>query len=195
MFFLTHKFFNVIMRFLIIALVLGGLHMSCIADKKDKKNIPTIVNEKVDKNKDYDSTDSQIKVVFSQIKDQQIFDLYLAIKKALVNSNEKEVQLQAKKLEAVIKDSDANKQLKAISKLIALTKDIHKQRDFFVGLTDQIEKYFNKVDITSGEFYKQFCPMALEGKGGYWLSDSKEIRNPYFGNKMLTCGSVKKIFK
>lgn len=195
MFFLTHKFFNVIMRFLIIALVLGGLNMSCITDKKDKKNVPTIVNEKVDKNKDYDSTDSQIKVVFSQVKDQQIFDLYLAIKKALVNSNEKEVQLQAKKLEAVIKDSDANKQLKAISKLIALTKDIHKQRDFFVGLTDQIEKYIDKVDITSGEFYKQFCPMALEGKGGYWLSDSKEIRNPYFGNKMLTCGSVKKIFK
>ncbi len=195
MFFLIHKFFNVIMRFLIIALVLGGLNMSCITDKKDKKNVPTIVNEKVDKNKDYDSTDSQIKVVFSQVKDQQIFDLYLAIKKALVNSNEKEVQLQAKKLEAVIKDSDANKQLKAISKLIALTKDIHKQRDFFVGLTDQIEKYIDKVDITSGEFYKQFCPMALEGKGGYWLSDSKEIRNPYFGNKMLTCGSVKKIFK
>lgn len=145
MFFLTHKFFNVIMRFLIIALVLVGLNMSCIADKKDKKNIPIIVNEKVDKNKDYDSTDSQIKVVFSQIKDQQIFDLYLAIKKALVNSNEKEVQLQAKKLEAVIKDSDANKQLKAISKLIALTKDIHKQRDFFVGLTDQIEKYINEM--------------------------------------------------
>jgi hypothetical protein len=24
-----------------------------------------------------------------------------------------------------------------------------------------------------------------------WLSDQKEIANPYYGNSMLTCGSVK----
>jgi Cu(I)/Ag(I) efflux system membrane fusion protein len=28
--------------------------------------------------------------------------------------------------------------------------------------------------------------------GAYWISDSKEIRNPYFGDAMLTCGEVKK---
>ncbi|GGX26605.1 DUF3347 domain-containing protein [Aquimarina muelleri] len=183
------------MRYLIVVLILGGLNASCTADKKSKKIEPVIEDEKIDYNKDYDSTDSQTKVVFSQAKDQQIFDLYLSIKKALVNSNEKEVQSQAKKLGAVIKDFDEDKQLKAISKLIALTKDIHKQRDFFVGLTHEIEKHINKVDITSGEIYQQFCPMVFEGKGGYWFSNSKEIRNPYFGKKMLTSGSVKKIFK
>lgn len=195
MFFLTHKFFNVTMRFLIMLLIAGGLHISCNADKKDKKIVPSVGDEKIGDTKDYDITDSQTKVVFFQIKDQQIFDLYLSVKKALVNSNEKEAQSQAKKLEAVVKDSDADKQLKAISKLIALTKDIQKQRDFFVGLTDQIEKHLHKANITSGEVYKQFCPMAFDEKGGYWLSDSKEIRNPYFGNKMLTCGSVKSTLK
>ena len=46
------------------------------------------------------------------------------------------------------------------------------------------------AEITSGEVYKQYCPMAFEGKGGYWLSNSKEVRNPYYGDKMLKCGSV-----
>jgi hypothetical protein len=37
--------------------------------------------------------------------------------------------------------------------------------------------------------------MAFDGEGGYWLSDSKEIRNPYYGEKMLVCGNVEKTFK
>ena len=39
--------------------------------------------------------------------------------------------------------------------------------------------------------YRQFCPMALGNKGAYWLSDKKPIRNPYFGDAMLTCGETK----
>ena len=33
--------------------------------------------------------------------------------------------------------------------------------------------------------------MANDDKGGYWLSIEKEIKNPYFGSKMLKCGEVK----
>jgi hypothetical protein len=32
--------------------------------------------------------------------------------------------------------------------------------------------------------------MAQDGKGAMWLSESKEIKNPYFGDKMMECGSV-----
>jgi Cu(I)/Ag(I) efflux system membrane fusion protein len=32
--------------------------------------------------------------------------------------------------------------------------------------------------------------MAFDNKGAYWLSNVSEIKNPYFGEKMLTCGSV-----
>jgi hypothetical protein len=38
--------------------------------------------------------------------------------------------------------------------------------------------------------YYEFCPMAFNNSGAYWLSDNAVIRNPYFGDKMLTCGSV-----
>ena len=38
--------------------------------------------------------------------------------------------------------------------------------------------------------YVQHCPMADDNAGADWLSLDKEIRNPYFGDKMLKCGSV-----
>jgi hypothetical protein len=44
---------------------------------------------------------------------------------------------------------------------------------------------------TDRTLYQQYCPMYNKNKGGYWLSDSQEIKNPLFGSKMLTCGSVK----
>jgi hypothetical protein len=41
--------------------------------------------------------------------------------------------------------------------------------------------------------YYQYCPMANQNQGGYWLSANKEIRNPYFGSGMLTCGSTEEV--
>ena len=38
--------------------------------------------------------------------------------------------------------------------------------------------------------YVEHCPMALDNEGANWLSDEPLIRNPYFGDAMLTCGSV-----
>ena len=43
--------------------------------------------------------------------------------------------------------------------------------------------------------YIEFCPMANDNKGGYWLSTEEKIQNPYFGKKMLKCGEVKATIK
>jgi Cu(I)/Ag(I) efflux system membrane fusion protein len=37
--------------------------------------------------------------------------------------------------------------------------------------------------------------MADNNKGAYWLSKSKEVQNPYYGQGMLTCGEVKRTIK
>jgi Cu(I)/Ag(I) efflux system membrane fusion protein len=37
--------------------------------------------------------------------------------------------------------------------------------------------------------------MAFDNKGAYWLSETEEIRNPYFGDVMLGCGETKEILK
>jgi len=76
---------------------------------------------------------------------------------------------------------------------MANSKTIEKQREFFVGLTSTTELILSN-DLKSGNIYKQTCPMAFDGKGAEWLSNSKEIRNPYFGDQMLTCGTTLKLF-
>ncbi|OED48135.1 hypothetical protein AB832_00320 [Flavobacteriaceae bacterium (ex Bugula neritina AB1)] len=179
-------------KYKIIAIVVFLTVISCGKDKKEpvqKKSENT--ENHIEGSVDLNHTNSTSNVVFADETMNSIYSQYLLIKGALVNSNAKTVQKEARKLETVIDESLDAKQLKATIKLIALTKEIKKQRDFFVTLTAEIEKLISNATITSGEIYKQFCPMAFEGDGGYWLSDSKEVRNPYFGNSMLKCGSVK----
>jgi len=43
--------------------------------------------------------------------------------------------------------------------------------------------------------YLEFCPMADDNKGSFWLSYDKVISNPFFGKSMLTCGEVKKEYQ
>jgi len=73
---------------------------------------------------------------------------------------------------------------------IAAEENLENQRKLFPLLSDQLYHTLMKfqVDVTA---FRQYCPMAMDNEGAYWLSTSKEIRNPYFGDQMLTCGSVK----
>jgi len=48
---------------------------------------------------------------------------------------------------------------------------------------------------TEKSMYKVFCSMYDDDKGAYWLSDSKEVKNPYYGEMMLTCGEVQEELK
>lgn len=67
------------------------------------------------------------------------------------------------------------------------------QREHFVLLSKDI----NDLIKTFGShrmLYQDYCPMADDGKGAIWISEIKEIKNPYQGSKMLTCGSVKKTY-
>jgi len=40
------------------------------------------------------------------------------------------------------------------------------------------------------EVYRQYCPMAFDEEGAYWISEEEEIRNPYLPENMLGCGEV-----
>ena len=43
--------------------------------------------------------------------------------------------------------------------------------------------------------YVEFCPMADNNNGAYWLSKEEKVINPYFGEAMLTCGEVKQVIE
>ena len=69
--------------------------------------------------------------------------------------------------------------------------DIAHQREHFKVLSkDMVDMV--EITGTSMTIYQQYCPMYDNNKGGAWLSMNKEIRNPYFGDKMLKCGKVQR---
>ncbi|RYC66476.1 efflux RND transporter periplasmic adaptor subunit [Spirosoma sordidisoli] len=71
------------------------------------------------------------------------------------------------------------------------TGDLEKQRTAYAQFEDGLYRSVKAFGVNGKPVYRQYCPMALNNKGSYWLSDKKPIRNPYFGDQMLTCGETK----
>ncbi|HRO42021.1 MAG TPA: DUF3347 domain-containing protein [Flavipsychrobacter sp.] len=65
-----------------------------------------------------------------------------------------------------------------------------KKRVHFEKVSDMMFALLQKAALKNAGVYRQYCPMAFNDKGAYWLSNETEIRNPYFGKKMLECGEV-----
>lgn len=73
--------------------------------------------------------------------------------------------------------------------------DIEVQRRSFYNLSDNLYKSIKGFGLGGEEAFYEYCPMAFNDEGAYWLSDEAKIRNPYFGNRMLTCGNVQERLK
>ena len=129
---------------------------------------------------------------FSDGMTGKVFQNYQQIRLALVNSNPEEVNVAAGNLAESF--AGEREEMKSMAIAMADAKDIEQQRELFSQFTEKVEPLF-KESISEGAIYKQFCPMAFEGKGGYWISNSEEIRNPYYGEKMLKCGKVTETIK
>lgn len=69
--------------------------------------------------------------------------------------------------------------------------DIAHQREHLAILSKDISDLVSAFGH-DGELYQAHCPMYSDGKGAIWVSATKEIRNPYYGKEMLSCGSIKK---
>ena len=64
-------------------------------------------------------------------------------------------------------------------------------RDEFINISKAMIALSESFGSMNGKVYVQHCPMADHNKGADWLSMDKEIKNPYFGSAMLTCGEIK----
>lgn len=69
--------------------------------------------------------------------------------------------------------------------------DITKQRQYFSVFSVNFYQVVKAFRSNPADVYYQFCPMANNGDGGYWLSEQSVIQNPYMGQKMPTCGTTK----
>lgn len=73
---------------------------------------------------------------------------------------------------------------------IASAGDIEVQREHFSELTAPMKQSIAAFGVGDNTFFVQYCPMAFNNEGATWISDEEAVRNPYFGGKMLKCGSV-----
>lgn len=117
----------------------------------------------------------------------KVFQNYLHVKTALVKSDLEEAKIAAANLAETFA-SDRPK-LKVNAEAMATSQDLPQFREHFDSFTIQVEPLL-RDSLKAGAFYKQFCPMAFNNRGASWFSDVPEIRNPYFGSQMLTCGRI-----
>ena len=133
---------------------------------------------------------------------KQVMADYMVLKDALVATDKDAAAKAGNKMVSTLKGFNVNnytseqqEELKdIITDAIEHAEHIGKsemdhQREHFKILSKDV---MDMIAITGTEttLYQQFCPMY--DKGSAWLSMSKDIKNPYYGSKMLTCGKVQK---
>ena len=129
---------------------------------------------------------------------------YLALKNALVSDDQDDAAMAGGKLESSLKSFSSSKftsnQQAELNDIIEdatehaehiAKSEIGHQREHFDVLSKDI---IDLLGITGSDrtLYQAYCPMYNKNKGALWLSTSKEIKNPYYGSKMMTCGEVQK---
>lgn len=133
-----------------------------------------------------------------------LLEQYLLLKDALVSDNLEDSKLRAQNLKDELSKVNMSEfkgeahdvwmqhstDIESSIKLILGATDINGGRKDFKTLSDQFVMLAKAFGPFDRPLYVQHCPMADENNGAEWLSLEKEIRNPYFGEKMLKCGEV-----
>lgn len=124
-----------------------------------------------------------------------VYQQYIDLANALVKSDAPAARIASNAIEAGAKDLERGDIVAATAAKITATTNIESQRAAFATLSNNLIELVKRSGLQTGELYVDFCPMAMNDKGAYWLSSTKTINNPYFGEKMLTCGEVKETIK
>jgi Cu(I)/Ag(I) efflux system membrane fusion protein len=134
----------------------------------------------------------------------KVVKAYLQMKNALVASDEALARRHAADLAKAINSvpmsvfGDAAHEswmayqevLQDLTQRVVSSNSLAGMRKQFTPLSDRMADMMEVFGPLEAPVFVQFCPMANSNKGGYWLSTEEEIRNPYYGDEMLTCGKV-----
>jgi len=133
-----------------------------------------------------------------------IINNYLALKDALVEDNGKKAAISGKMLLDVLgkfnlssQSAPKQKELKDIlddakenaEHISENGNKIDHQREHFEILSTDIRDLIIIVGADR-TIYQIHCPMYNNNKGGNWLNESKDVKNPLLGTKMSKCGNV-----
>ena len=177
-----------------------GMELTVPVTANEEKT-PATTTEEANVTKPVEGTQSTFSI-------NTIVSNYLALKNALTKDDTKGAASAGKTLYATFNAVNATtidaKQKKEYLDIADDAKEhaehigdnggnIPHQREHFVLLSKDISDLIKTFGATQ-KLYQDYCPMADEGKGAIWISEIKDIKNPYQGSKILTCGSVKKTY-
>lgn len=121
---------------------------------------------------------------------KSVFDHYLKIQGELAKDSMKGVGEHASAIAKEVGGDDMKRLPPTVAKqaeTLAKAGDIAAARKAFKPLSDLLIKYLADNNVPKGTYYEVYCPMASAS----WLQSSKDIKNPYMGKAMLTCGVIK----
>jgi hypothetical protein len=129
---------------------------------------------------------------------QGLLEAYLEIKDALVAGNAANASEKSKQFQNLA--SSLNEKATGVSNLAVLakaaevmgaTQELKQQRELFASFSMEMYNLTKAVKPGTAPIYLQYCPM----KKASWLSKEPAIKNPYYGDAMLTCGRVTETLK
>lgn len=164
--------------------------ISCKNETAKTEKIDQTEVESKEAKKEFHHEAGEITVAFNEPRIDSLFASYITLKTALINTNSKVSADAASELLTAYSNLGVEEELFTRAMKLVEAKDIETQRSIFSEVTADVETLLSG-NISSGALYKQFCPMAFNNTGAFWLSESDEIANPYFGDKMYRCGVVK----
>lgn len=192
---------------------IGLMAMSCRDTKKDDshEDMHSEMNEEMhhdDSGMKPEETKTSNDMMDSKAQTsgaKQIMADYMTLKNALVATNQIEAAMAGNKMAGSLKNFDSSgynaAQQSQLRDIIVDAKDnaerignedMVRQREHFKNLSKNMMELI-AITGTDVTLYQQFCPMY--DRGSSWLSLEKDIKNPYYGSKMMTCGNVKEEIK
>jgi hypothetical protein len=194
-----------------LAAVAFALFMNCSGNKKEESShddhsghAETAAPEKTATATEKAAPQFQVDENF-QRQLGEVFTQYVSLKEAFVSSDAGKVKSEATVVSQSVDKVDMNllsgpahndwmtylKPMQNALQEIQSSSDIEAQRKSFSALSDNLYKSIKAFGMGDKDAYYEYCPMAFDNEGAHWLSETETIRNPYFGDKMLTCGEVR----
>ncbi|WP_066756261.1 efflux RND transporter periplasmic adaptor subunit [Crocinitomix algicola] len=172
-------------------------------------NQSSMMNRKITSNNE-NQADGNGQVEFSEnipiVLEQQLtflVDDYLTMKNALIESKPLNVKGAAQKMyeslkniqKDLIKGEPKTFLIEQVDNIKAhkdqlMSESLDNQRKAFDPVSKAVENLIRSFDLGDNTYFLQRCPMANGGVGATWISTEEKIKNPYFGDRMLGCGST-----
>ncbi len=173
-----------------LVIMIAGLSLFIVAcNQKNNQNISS-----TNSSKDTIASPDTI-VVLKDTKIQGIYTHYNHLKNALIASDSVDAKKAGNELAKALVKISGCENTAVVAQKIGNSTNINDQRLNFIPLSSDIVALLKHAEIVSGEIYVDYCPMANDGKGAYWLASASKIRNPYYGDDMVNCGEIKEEIK